>query len=286
MDLDEYLAQARAGFGPGPLALIFAEDGAALRETVTHHLQLGFAHVFVLAPPTLPVPDMPDEVTCLAFDPAPEGSVAQAVTRIGQTVAEGTWIYYGFNAEFLFFPFCDSRSVGEMLRFHAEERREAMVCFVTDLYPGDLEAAPEGICFETTHLDSAGYYALAREDAENGWRPKERQMDFFGGLRWRFEEHVPFEQRRIDRVAVFRAGRGRVVLPDHRLNEEELNTYACPWHNNLTAAVASFRAAKALRINPASRKAIAEFRWTKSVPFGWTPQELLDLGLMETGQWF
>ena len=73
---------------------------------------------------------------------------------------------------------------------------------------------------------------------------------------------------------------------DHTFSEPEYNTYACPWHNNLTAAVMSFRAAKALRRNPGSRDAIASFAWHNSVPFEWRSQQLLDLGLMEPGQWF
>jgi hypothetical protein len=65
-----------------------------------------------------------------------------------------------------------------------------------------------------------------------------------------------------------------------------MNTYACPWHNNLTAAVCSFRTAKALRTNPGSRDAIQTFDWHNSTPFAWHSQQLMDLGLMEPGQWF
>ena len=65
-----------------------------------------------------------------------------------------------------------------------------------------------------------------------------------------------------------------------------MNTYACPWHNNITAAVCSFRTAKALRSNPGSRFDIQNFRWHNSMPFEWQSQQLMDLGLMEPGQWF
>ena len=54
----------------------------------------------------------------------------------------------------------------------------------------------------------------------------------------------------------------------------------------LTAAIASFRAAKALATNPGSREAIGSFRWRNSEPFQWKAQQLMDLGLMEPGQWF
>jgi hypothetical protein len=41
-----------------------------------------------------------------------------------------------------------------------------------------------------------------------------------------------------------------------------------------------------LRTNPGSRHAIPTFRWPNSVRFDWTSQQLMDLGLMEPGQWF
>jgi hypothetical protein len=73
---------------------------------------------------------------------------------------------------------------------------------------------------------------------------------------------------------------------NHTFNIEEYNTYACPWHNNITAAICSFRTAKALRTNPGSREAINTFRWRNSALFKWNSQQLMDLGLMEPGQWF
>ncbi|MEK9735609.1 MAG: hypothetical protein VW297_14575, partial [Paracoccaceae bacterium] len=64
------------------------------------------------------------------------------------------------------------------------------------------------------------------------------------------------------------------------------NTYSCPWHHNLTAAIVSFRTAKALRYNPGSKHDIEAFHWHNSIPFAWTSKQLLDLGLIESGQWF
>jgi hypothetical protein len=65
-----------------------------------------------------------------------------------------------------------------------------------------------------------------------------------------------------------------------------MNTYACPWHHSLTAAICSFRVAKALRTNPGSRHDIADFRWHRSTQFHWSSLQLMELGLMEPGQWF
>ena len=134
-------------------------------------------------------------------------------------------------------------------------------------------------------FDRTGYYALQRHrDRES--QPLDRQLDIYGGIRWRFEEHVPFRSRKIDRISLFRAKPGLQLRADHTLNDEEMNTYACPWHNNVTATVVSFRAAKALCHNPGSRNSISDFTWWGSRQFDWTSQQLMDHGFMEPGQWF
>ena len=213
-----------------------------------------------------------------------DSAVIDAVNQVAGAVP-GAWVYYCYNSEYLFYPFCESRTVGEMLAFHAEERREAMLTYIVDLYAGDLERHPGAVSLEEACLDRSGYYALARIDPETG-TPRERQLNFFGGLRWRFEEHIPKTRRRIDRVALFRAQPGVRLLPDHTFSAPEYNTFACPWHHNLTAAICSFRTAKALKRNPGSTFDIPTFRWHNSTPFEWHSRQLLDLGLMEPGQWF
>ena len=277
---EEFLREARAVIGAGPAALIFLEDGVAVERTIRHHMGLGFRAIVVFGPVALGLPEeLARQVRFVPWNRGPEAATETAVNRVIEA-CPGAWFYWGYNAEFLFYPFCETRSVAEMLAFHAEERREAMLTYVVDLYAGDLEAHPDGVDCEAAFLDRAGYFALARAGGP------ERQLDFFGGLRWRFEEHIPEDRRRIDRIGIFRAKPGLRLKGDHTFNEPEYNTYACPWHNNLTAAICSFRAAKALRTNAASRFAVTSFRWQSSERFAWTSRQLLDLGLMETGQWF
>jgi len=284
--LSELKRAGSKAVGPGPVALIFAEDAVAVSETLKHHLDLGFDRVILFSPPGLETSVDNPRISTVTYRTSEAEAVPNAVNTVIDIAAEGTWLYYGYNAEFLFFPFCDSRVINEMLAFHVEERRAAMITFVVDLYAPDLGTSDLGVSIGAAHLDSAGYYSLARKDPANDWKPKARQLDFYGGLRWRFEQHVPYEERRIDRIGLFRATSGLRLLKDGRLNVEEMNTYSCPWHNNLSAAVCSFRAAKALRSNPGSRAEIDGFLWPKSVPFDWTPGQLMDLGLMEPGQWF
>ena len=161
-----------------------------------------------------------------------------------------------------------------------------MLSYVIDFYARDLDRYQTGVSLEDAHLDRAGYYALARKESEHGDAVKERQLDFYGGLRWRYEEHVPVNRRKIDRIALFRAKPGLILREDNTFNDEEYNTYACPWHNNLTSAIMSFRTAKALKTNPGSTFDIHNFCWHSTEPFEWHSRQLLDLGLMEPGQWF
>lgn len=275
-----------ASLAKGPLALVMAEDEVEIDSTIAHLVKSGFHDVILLAPEGVTVaPHLEDRIHVVTHDVHAEAALPNAVNAMIDQVP-GAWVHYCYNAEYLFFPFCETRRVREMLTFHAEERRQAMLTYVVDLYAGDLTTHGNAVSLGDAWLDKSGYYALSRKGTAPDWKPKERQMDFFGGLRWRFEEHIPWNRRKIDRVSLFRARAGLRLRPDFTFNDEELNTYACPWHHNLTAAVCSFRTAKALRTNPGSRHAIKTFRWRNSTPFRWDSQQLLELGLIEPGQWF
>lgn len=282
---DAFLKTGTQVLAKGPIAMIMVEDNVEVATTLRHHQQAGFAAVLAFMPEDFELPrDLEESVTRITYDVTTEGAVAKAVNRINDA-AIGKWLYYCYNAEYLFYPFCETRSVGEMLAFHSEEWRGSMLTYVVDLYADDLHTNPDAVSLDHAHLDRSGYYALARKDPVTG-HPRERQLDFFGGLRWRYEEHVPAARRKIDRIALFKAAPKLRLRDDHTFNDQEYNTFACPWHHNITAAIASFRTAKALKRNPGSTFDIQTFKWHNSAPFEWHSRQLLDLGLMEPGQWF
>ncbi len=282
--LTDFAAQARQQLGRGPVALIIADDAVDIDQTVGHHRDRGFADIVVFC----------DAATALAqadthglhrvdCDTTAETSVMDVVNT-AITALPDQWLYYCHNAEYLYFPFCEDRSVGEMLTFMTEERRNSVMTYLVDLYPQDLAAHPGGVDRDSAHFDGSGYYALARTDATGA--VMDRQVDVYGGLRWRFEEHIARPRQTLNRVAFFRAVPGLKMQADRHFNLAEFNTVSCPWHNNLTAAIASFRTAKALRRNPGSRDVITTFNCPQSQRFDWQSQQLLDLGLIEPGQWF
>ena len=281
--LDAYLSGSGPA-GSGPLGLLFVEDEAALDASIAHLLRSGFKSPLVMMPERLTLdPGLEAAVDRVPWSLSAGEAPCETVNRVIPAVRDGRWIHYCHSAEFLFFPFCGTRRVGEFTTFVTEERRESVLTYVIDLYAGDLARAPQGVDVSDAWFDRSGYFALARAGLD---RPKDRQLDFHGGLRWRFEEHVPEDRRRIDRIGLFRARKGRRLLPDHTFEEDELNTYACPWHNSPTATIMSFRTAKALRTNPGSRHGIDSFLWPGSERFEWRSAQLMDLGLMEPGQWY
>lgn len=282
-----FLAEAGPVLAKGPVGVILVEDLIEVESTLRHHLKAGFRSLIVYAPEALVLPeDLAAKIHRISWNMHRAGALEAAINPLIAAAPAGTWLYYCYNAEYLFFPFSESRNVRELLAFHTEERRSAMLAYVVDLYAPDLARNPDAVNLQEAMLDRSGYYALGRADPAKGGHPKERQLDFFGGLRWRFEEHIPPARRKIDRIALFRTAPGLVLRDNHTFSDEEYNTYACPWHHNLTAAIASFRVAKALKRNPGSTYDIATFQWYNSVPFEWRAQQLMELGLMEPGQWF
>ncbi|MDP5087009.1 MAG: glycosyltransferase family 2 protein [Yoonia sp.] len=282
--LPALIADAKKTPRKGPVALILIEDGVEVASTIAHHHKAGFAQIILFCAKDMVLPEnLPDALDRVDHDVSAQDALQTILNAIIRARPD-QWVYYCYNAEYLYYPFCETRSVGEMLGFMTEERRDTVMSYVIDLYAQDLKAHPSGVDRDTAYFDKSGYYALARHDAEGV--PLDRQVDIFGGLRWRFEEHIPKLRQRTDRVSFFRATAGLQMLPDRSFNNPEYNTFSCPWHNNLSAAIGSFRTAKALRRNPGSRDVIQTFHWPQSEKFSWQSQQLLDLGLMEPGQWF
>ncbi len=278
---EDFLERAAPKLKKGPHALIFCEDDVEIQSTVDHVLGLGFKTALVFGEF---LPDLSNEkvmsVNC-AF--TGQRDVSKLINKIIPLVP-GQWLHYCFNAEYLFFPFSESRTIGELLTFCTEERRESVLTFTVDLYARYLWDDKNATNREQAYFDRSGYFATSRQDQ---WGNNlDRQLDFFGGLRSRFEEFVPATRRKIDRVSIFKAKQGLKIGADHTFNDEEMNTFACPWHNSPTASIASFRTAKALKRNPSSTFEIESFYWHGSEEFKWNAQQLMEAGLMEPGQWF
>ena len=277
-DLNRFLRHKGATL-PAPIAVILAEDDVELAGTIRHHTDMGFGTILVIGD----VAEVSTEGVHLF--PTQLNRVEDSIDALNKIIAActGKWIYYAFNAEYLYFPYCETRTIKDAITFMEEERRTAVFTYTIDLYPENLSDHGNGVDIGTAHLDRNGYYGQDRfVDGE----VIERQPEIFGGLRWRYEEHIPWKKRRIDRISLFKATPDLEIGPDLRLNDPEMNTIACEWHNNMTIAVMSFRVAKALMHNPGSADDISGFHWGGSRKFEWNSIQLMELGFMEPGQWF
>lgn len=268
---------------PGPIGLIFAEDVIGLESCIRHHAKLGFENLLVLKRADINLPETA-KTLCTPID-LPDAFSFDVPFYINQAIQRysNRWIFYCFNAEYLHFPFCEHRNISELINFITEEKRSSVFTYTVDLYAGDLEHAPDGFSLEDTHFDTTGYYALQRHINETA---QERQIDVYGGLKWRFEEYLPWNKKRLNRIALFKSDPDLTMDTDGYFNISEYNTISCPWHHNTTLALCSFRTAKSLKTNPDSSFAIDTFLWSQSTKFLWNSQQLMDYGFIEPGQWF
>lgn len=261
----------------GPVALIVNEDDVGLARAVEHHAKIGFPNIVVIggAPQKLPntVISVPIQGTIAASD------VANALM---DTLA-GRWILLCYNCEFFYYPFFETRTIQDVVQFSEEEKRDAIFSITVDLYTQTSTELAQGDVPERGFFDPVGYYSETRYD---GPAQLDRQIAVYGGLKWRFAEHIPWQRRSIDRIALFKAKLGLRFDDLGRLSDSEMNTISCPWHNNITAAVASWRVSKSLARNPGSMFDVEQFAWPRSQPFEGTSDQLMRLGLMEPGQWF
>ena len=127
--VQHFLRAGRAQLAKGPVALVFVEDDVEVDTTLRHHLDLGFAAVITFMPDAFDLaPDLAQLCTRVSM-PTPRGQDMVDTVNAVTAAAPGLWIYFCFNAEYLFYPFCESRTIGEMLAFHTEERRDAMLTY-------------------------------------------------------------------------------------------------------------------------------------------------------------
>ena len=262
---------------PGPVVLILNEDDFELASTVEHHRDLGFENIVVIG-----APNNSAGIDATIVPAAANGSPGDVINPLMDMLA-GRWVLVLYNAEYLIFPFCEHRTIRDVTQFMDEERRNAVFCVTVDLYSEEIDRDATNIDRENMWFDKAGYYAMDRFDGPDRLV---RQINIFGGLKWRYAEHVPWHRQSIERIALFRAATGLRFDSAGVLSDAEMNTIACPWHNNLTAGIASCRVAKSLLQNPGSTWDIERFTWGQSERFDWTSTQLMHHGLIEPGQWF
>ncbi len=262
---------------PGPVALVLNEDDAELAATISHHARIGFDNIVVLGPERGPPP-----APAISLRAKPELGLAAVVNPLLEALV-GRWVLVVWNAEFFFFPFCEDRGARDAIAFAQSEGRHALHAVTVDLYGEQAGSVRQVVNREACFFDGVGYFA---EDRFDGPEPVARQINVFGGLKWRYAQHVPWPRQHINRVPLFQVSQTTRLDEQGHLSDPEQNTYQSAWHHSLTGAVASFRVAKSLLHNPGSQVEIDTLMWSASTRFNWTSTQLMEAGFMEPGQWF
>ena len=193
------------------------------------------------------------------------------------TALSGQWVVWLWNSEFLVFPYGETRTLSDLAAFLGDERRTAIHGYVLDLYSRRLPTLSEDPSRSAMYFDRIGYYAFPEKD---------RTLRLRGGLGWRFEEFTPPSLQPINRAVMLKPGTDLKVSRDLSFGHSDYDSLSCPWHHNPTAAIMSLRRSRRIMAHPGFPALAHKLIWQGSTRFNWTSGQLLDLGLIEPGQWF
>ena len=256
--------------GKGPVAFLLCEDDFLLEETLERLRTLRFAEILAIGPgaASLAPDDRLHAIACAAAD------ISSAPSFLLPAFA-GRWALTCYNGEFPFFPFCETRGAADFVEFLRSERRSSCMAYSIDLYSDRLIDGEDPDLSEV-YFDAEGWYGFDREAGA---------ADVYGGLGWRFEEYSPVAMSRANRPALFMIDDATKLREDLWFEDEAMNTIACPWHNNPTMALMSFRRARRMLSHPNFKNAVETLMWPNSKRFEWSSDQLARLGLIEAGQW-
>ena len=116
-NLAALLADAPRRLSKGPLALVMIEDEVEVEGTLRHLARFGFRHLLAFCAPQIALPEGLPHLVRIDYDTTAERALQSALNGMIKAVP-GEWLFYCYNAEYLHYPFCESRSVGEMLAFY------------------------------------------------------------------------------------------------------------------------------------------------------------------------
>ena len=98
--------------------MILLEDDVEVGSSIRHHLDAGFKSVVTFGVADIDLPDgLPANVHRVDFDATVRDAQVTVVNAVIEKVP-GQWVYYCYNTEYIFFPFCEHRAIGEMLAYH------------------------------------------------------------------------------------------------------------------------------------------------------------------------
>lgn len=282
-----YKAISNAKLKPNSaVAIIYADSGDLLLESVEHYLDLRFDHVFLLS--TSPNSTMDrSQVSVIATEPLKELQIIKLINE-NLRFLNGMWLYYGYSQEFFLYPFSEHRQVHDLIEFLVSERRKNLFTIKLDLYTQNILSDSNTWLSDTIFFDKIGYYSRPWTFPSIALSEDEqlRAVDVYGGLRWRISNFIPEITQSLSRVPFFFVDESLNFDKNGHTDREEFYTISSPHHRSPTGVVASFRLAQYINQNPALSTRLSNLTWSQSKTMKMTSPQLLSLGMMETGQWF
>lgn len=266
--------RARPDLPGGVVAILLCETDRHAEASARRLVDQGAAAIIAVgASPTLADPGC----TLFRIEETPH---AKGVDQILQTLFQALkdrWVIWLWNSEFLVFPFGEARTLADLAGFLGDERRQSIQAYVLDLYAKQLPAPAVDPQQVPMYFDRFGYYAFPEGD---------RTLRLRGGLGWRFEEFTPPDLQPISRAVMLKPGEDLTVGKDLSVHGGEYDSLNCPWHRNPTAAIMSLRRSRRIMAHPGFPKVAEKLMWPGSTQFSWKSTQLLELGMIEPGQWF
>ena len=133
---------------PGPVAVVINEDDVEIASTIAHLRSIGFSNIVVSGETKESIGETP----IISHNDLRLSGILNPLLKTW----EKRWVYWCYNAEYLYFPFCEDRSILDAAQFITEERRSSVLSCVVDLYAGDLAKTPSGIDLDVPCFDRAG----------------------------------------------------------------------------------------------------------------------------------
>lgn len=268
------MVAARPSLPPGPVCVLLCESALHAAASARRLAGQGAGAIIVLGEPgelgTFGCP-----VLRITDRPAEPGLHAQLNLLID--ALNGRWVLWLWNGEFFVFPFGEARRLADLAAFLGDERRPSLYTYLFDLYADELPSPDDSPEASELWFDVEGYHAFPEQD---------RQLRLFGGLGWRFQEFVPDAMRQIGQAQFFKAAAGVYLGADLVFQDLNYAAVSCPWHHSPTGAVMSLRRARRIMAHPNFPPMRDRLIWHGSRRFEWTSRQLLELGMIEPGQWF
>ncbi|MEM7188461.1 MAG: hypothetical protein AAF439_02510 [Pseudomonadota bacterium] len=267
-------ASARAALPAGVVAVLLCESARHVQASAERLAEQGAAAIIYVGREEVCDLEGPAEI---AIAERPRTDRYRKQLNALFDALDGRWVLWLWNAEFFVFPYCETRSLAEMTGFLQDERRRVLFSYALDLYGTRLPAAKDdprqtGLCF-----DRIGYHAFPKPG---------QQLRVYGGLGWRFEELAPRGMQQIGRSCLIRAQRGQHLNREMLFGDDDYDSVSCKWHNSPTGAVMTLRRSSRIMAHENFPAASDRLMWQGTTAWDWSSQQLLELGMIEPGQWF